>query len=90
MTQHPPSLTLLPIIPPPQDADDEFWAATSPDLAAVSGKYFVNKKARQSPPASYEEEAQRRLWAVLEQQTGVTYSRPHWHSSSERASATRN
>ncbi len=61
-----------------QDADDEFWAATSPDLAAVSGKYFVNKKARESPSFSYDVDAQRRLWQYLERQTGMVYEIPWW------------
>lgn len=61
-----------------QDADDEYWAATSPDLAAVSGKYFVNKKARESPSISYDEDAQLKLWECLERQTGMQYRVPLW------------
>lgn len=66
----------------PQDADDEFWAATSPDLAAVTGKYYVNKKQRESPAFSYEEQAQQRLWQYLEAQTGCKYVPPWWRRSS--------
>ena len=53
----------------------------------VLRRYFVNKKARESASISYNEELQRRLWEVLEQQTGVHYVVPSWHGAHERASA---
>ena len=59
--------------PPPQDALDEYWAATDPQLGAATGKYFVNRKMRDSPPASYDKKAQQQLWLRLEKQTGIVY-----------------
>jgi hypothetical protein len=60
----------------PQEADDEFWAATEPSLEGVTGRYFVNRKARQSPSASYDPQAQAQLWRLLQLQTGADFTLP--------------
>jgi NAD(P)-dependent dehydrogenase (short-subunit alcohol dehydrogenase family) len=52
-------------------AQTSIYLATSPDVAAVSGKYFVNSKPATSSPQSYDEQAQHRLWEVSEQLTGL-------------------
>lgn len=57
------------------EADDEYWAATAPELAGKSG-YYVNRRSRKSAPFSYDREAQERLWSILEQQTGARYDLP--------------
>ena len=54
-----------------EEADDVFWAATYPALARANGRYYVNRKPRMSPTASYHRPDQARLWHLLEQQTGV-------------------
>lgn len=61
---------------PLEDADDEYWAATSNEAGRDTGKYFVwvNKQARLSPSFSYDEKEQLRLWHLLESQTGVRMS----------------
>lgn len=56
-----------------QDANDEFNAATDPGLNSVSGAYFVGSRQTRSPAVSYDKDVQRRLWGVLEAQTGA-----HW------------
>jgi len=43
--------------------------ATSPEVEGVSGKYFDNEREILSSPASYDEAAQRRLWAESERLT---------------------
>lgn len=55
------------------DAGDECYLATAPELAAVSGAYFVHRRARPSSPASLDGGLQEQLWKVLERQTGVTW-----------------
>jgi NAD(P)-dependent dehydrogenase (short-subunit alcohol dehydrogenase family) len=40
------------------------YLATSPDVAEVTGRYFVKEKEARSSPASYDEAAARRLWQL--------------------------
>jgi retinol dehydrogenase 12 len=40
------------------------YLATSPDVAGVTGQYFVKERPVQSSAASHDEEASRRLWEV--------------------------
>jgi NAD(P)-dependent dehydrogenase (short-subunit alcohol dehydrogenase family) len=47
------------------------YLASSPEVAGVSGRYFVREKAVSSSAASYDEEVARRLWEVSEQLTGA-------------------
>lgn len=59
-----------------QEADDEFWGVADPEVGRVTGKYYVNRKARLSPGVSYDKEMQERLWQLLEEQTGAHYTIP--------------
>jgi NAD(P)-dependent dehydrogenase (short-subunit alcohol dehydrogenase family) len=59
------------ILTPEQGASTSIHVATSPDVAGVSGKYFVKCNARRSCRLSYDEALQERLWAVSLQQTGL-------------------
>jgi retinol dehydrogenase-12 len=45
------------------------YLAASPEVAGVSGRYFVKERAVSSSPASYDEAAQKRLWQVSEELT---------------------
>lgn len=45
--------------------------ASSPELEGVTGKYFDNCRETPSSPASYDEEAQRRLWEISEEMCGL-------------------
>ena len=48
---------------PDQGAEPIVYLAASPEVAGVTGRYFVGPRARRrSSPASYDEELQRRLW----------------------------
>jgi len=47
-----------------QGARTSVYLATSPEVEGVTGKYFVECKPHRSSPASYDEEAARRLWKV--------------------------
>ncbi|MFB6130954.1 MAG: SDR family NAD(P)-dependent oxidoreductase, partial [Salinigranum sp.] len=47
------------------------WAASSPEVEGVSGRYFVDEEARRSSDATYDREAQRRLWAWSAKAVGL-------------------
>jgi hypothetical protein len=49
---------------PEEGARTVIYLASSPDVAAVSGRYFVRQREVPSSPASYDEAAARRLWQV--------------------------
>jgi NAD(P)-dependent dehydrogenase (short-subunit alcohol dehydrogenase family) len=54
-------------IGPEEGARTIIYLAASPEVAGVSGKYFVEERAVPSSPASYDEAAAKRLWEVSEQ-----------------------
>jgi len=51
-------------------ARTSIYLATSPEVATTTGKYFARCKERRSSKASYDVEAQRRLWEVSEALVG--------------------
>ena len=54
---------------PEQGARTSLYLATSPDVADVTGEYFVNCKRRPGSRESADAEIARRLWEVSEQMT---------------------
>ena len=54
-----------------EDADDELWLATAPELEGKTGKYYVSKRQRSMPAVARDGAARRRLWELLEKQTGL-------------------
>jgi len=52
-------------------AETIIWLASSPEVEGVSGKYFKDKKEIRSIKPSYNTEAQKKLWAISEQLTGL-------------------
>jgi NAD(P)-dependent dehydrogenase (short-subunit alcohol dehydrogenase family) len=59
-------------ISPERGAQTSIYLASSPDVAALSGRYFVNSKPATSSQASYDVATQERLWTLSEQMTGIT------------------
>ena len=57
---------------PEQGADTLVYLAASPEVAAVSGKYFVRRRAVPSSQLSYDIDLARRLWETSEQAAGLT------------------
>lgn len=57
---------------PDDGAKTSVYLASSPEVATVTGKYFDKSKARSSSAASYDEAAQKKLWAISEQLTGIS------------------
>jgi NAD(P)-dependent dehydrogenase (short-subunit alcohol dehydrogenase family) len=56
---------------PESGAATSIYLASSPQVEGVSGKYFSNSKPRRSSKISYSAAAQRRLWEISAQLTGV-------------------
>lgn len=54
---------------PEEGARTSVYLASSPQVAEVSGKFFVKEKQVESDPASYDVEAARRLWEVSAEMT---------------------
>ncbi len=57
---------------PEEGPETSIYLAGSPDVAEVSGKYFIDEKQVRSSPASYKEEDARRLWEISESMTGLS------------------
>jgi retinol dehydrogenase-12 len=64
-------LAQLAAISPAEGAETMIFLATSPQVAAVSGQYFVKKGAVKSSNASYDQAAAQRLWQLSAELTGV-------------------
>ena len=58
-------------LPPEKGAETPVYLAAAPEVAAVSGQYFYQKKTKRSSSASYDEAAAQRLWQISEQMTGL-------------------
>jgi len=52
-------------------AETSVFLASSDDVKGVTGKYFVDCKATESSPESYNQETQNRLWEISEKLTEV-------------------
>lgn len=58
-------------ISPERGAQTSIYLASSPDVADLSGRYFVNSQPAKSSKASYDVAAQERLWSLSEQMAGI-------------------
>jgi NAD(P)-dependent dehydrogenase (short-subunit alcohol dehydrogenase family) len=56
---------------PEAAAETSIYLASSPEMEDVSGRYFVDKEAVQSAPATYDEGLARQLWRVSQEMTGL-------------------
>ncbi|HEY3007512.1 MAG TPA: SDR family oxidoreductase [Micromonosporaceae bacterium] len=57
---------------PARGAETAIYLASSPDVAGVTGQYFAGRKPKTSNRASYDTEAQARLWRVSADLVGLT------------------
>ena len=57
---------------PEEGADNTIYLASSPEVAGVTGKYFVKREPAQSSPISYDEETAKKLWEISEDLTSLT------------------
>ena len=60
------------VLTPERGADTMIYLATAPELAEVSGKYFVRRKPVRSSRASCDAETARRLWWASEVLTAAS------------------
>jgi retinol dehydrogenase-12 len=58
-------------LPPAQGAATSVWAASSPDLEGVSGRYFVRQREARPSAAARDEATARRLWDASCRLTGL-------------------
>jgi NAD(P)-dependent dehydrogenase (short-subunit alcohol dehydrogenase family) len=58
-------------ISPEEGAQTAIYLATSPEVEGASGQYFAKQRPVRSSPASYDQEAARRLWEISAQLTGL-------------------
>lgn len=58
-------------IAPEEGADTITYLASSPEVEGISGRYWAKRRPVRSSPASYDETAQRRLWDVSAEMTGL-------------------
>jgi NAD(P)-dependent dehydrogenase (short-subunit alcohol dehydrogenase family) len=56
---------------PEEGAETPIYLSCSPEIAGVSGKYFIDKEPVRSSPSSYIEEDAQRLWEISEAMTGL-------------------
>lgn len=56
-----------------QQANDEFFLATDPSVADVSGAYFVNSRKNSMRRPAQNAEQRQRLWVTLVEQTGAQW-----------------
>ncbi|KAG7673215.1 hypothetical protein Ndes2526B_g03363 [Nannochloris sp. 'desiccata'] len=57
-----------------QDANDQFFLATDGSVSQVSGGYFISSRENRAPSPAYDVDARRRLWDILEEQTGAQWN----------------
>jgi NAD(P)-dependent dehydrogenase (short-subunit alcohol dehydrogenase family) len=57
---------------PEEGARTSIYLATSPEVAHVSGCYFVQEQPAASSPGSHDGTAARKLWQISEQMTGIS------------------
>ena len=65
-------LVKLFFLSPKKGAETSIYLASSPEVEAITGKYFIKKRAVASSPESYDEPLARRLWEVSGELVSVT------------------
>jgi retinol dehydrogenase-12 len=64
------------LLSPERGASTIVYLATSPDVAAATGGYYVKSQLREPSAAARDDAAARRLWELSEELTGLTPARP--------------
>lgn len=59
---------------PEDGAATNIYLAASPEVKGITGKYWANQKQKSSNKASYDVEAQEKLWSISEELVGITTS----------------
>jgi NAD(P)-dependent dehydrogenase (short-subunit alcohol dehydrogenase family) len=61
---------------PKRGADTIVYLAGSPEVAEVTGGYYVKRQRREPSAAARDDAAARKLWEISEELTGLTSARP--------------
>ena len=56
---------------PEEGARTAVWLASSPEVAGVTGKYWIDERPVDPSPAARDDAAARRLWEISEEMTGL-------------------
>lgn len=59
------------LLTPEEGAQTQIYLAAAPEIEDVTGKYFVRCQPARSSMVSYDVDAQKRLWRVSEELTGI-------------------
>jgi hypothetical protein len=59
------------MISPEKGAETSIYLASSPEVAGLSGRYFVKKAEARSSEVSHDERIARRLWEVSAELTSL-------------------
>ena len=62
---------------PERGADTAVYLASSPEVEGVTGRYFANRKAKNSHKSSYDTAATARLWQVSADLVGLPVDARH-------------
>jgi NAD(P)-dependent dehydrogenase (short-subunit alcohol dehydrogenase family) len=62
------------LLSPTQGAQTSLYLASSPEVAQISGKYFIKSKPAESNPLSLEPKLTSDLWEWSEKMTGARFS----------------
>lgn len=57
---------------PEEGAATSIYLAASPEVTGITGKYWANKQQKSSNNASYDVDAQKKLWAISEELVGLS------------------
>jgi NAD(P)-dependent dehydrogenase (short-subunit alcohol dehydrogenase family) len=61
-------------VSPEKGARTSLYLASSPEVANLSGEYFIKSKPVEAGEAAYDDQAARRLWEVSEELSGESWS----------------
>jgi hypothetical protein len=56
---------------PEKGAETPLYLASSPEVADVNGRYFIDQEPVESSPESHDRETAQRLWTVSEKMTNL-------------------
>jgi len=56
---------------PERGAETSVWLASSSEAEGITGKYFFDRRLRETNAASGDREAQRRLWDISARMVGL-------------------
>jgi NAD(P)-dependent dehydrogenase (short-subunit alcohol dehydrogenase family) len=61
---------------PAKGAETVVWLASSPEVEGVTGKYFFDRREKQSSPESYDQNVASKLWEASEKMTNDSFISP--------------